>query len=317
MSSSDQSIILTLFPVKMPYLAVTILSCVSTFAVIVIAIILKAYKEPLGMMVLGITISDFIFTFTKIMGSIFVPQTDSICNLLELICLYGIVSSVMWGAFFGHALLIISKTFRVELLEKYKKYYIIFGSIATLGYQMLNLLINQTESWTDQTGEKKCIHRTFPGTFDYTFWIYLAFPLLLGFTLSVIWYAKAAKNFRVLIAGDNAKHLLTLIVYPAIMLICWFPLIAVNILSQFGVTVSLQVQALTLAFGQLQGLLNALIYGVSKNALVANTLCFCCFQKKNNRINNAVEMPTTNTNCNLSSPDIPDNSFPDGLNEKL
>ena len=315
--TQDQPVYLIVFPVKMPYLAVTILSCVSTFAVIVVAIMLKAYKKPLGTMILGITISDFVFTLTKTMGSIFIPQTGFLCNLLQTICLYGIVSSVMWGAFFGHALLITSKTFQVELLEKYKKYYIVFGSITTLGYEMLNLLTNNVEYLPDETGVVRCIHITYPGTFDYAFSLFLTFPVLSGIILSVIWYVKAAKNLRVLIKGDNVKHLLTLIVYPAIMLICWFPLIAVNALSQFGVAVSLQLQALVLAFAQMQGLINALVYGVSMNTLVANTLCFCCFQKKKNRIRDTIEIPTTNISRNQSSLSIANNLYPTSLDEKL
>lgn len=276
-----------LFPIGMPYLISPILSGIATFIVIVCCIIFKSYKEPLGLMIFGITISDFAFCYVKTVYSIWLPSTDFMCKLAQGIGQYGVVSSVLWGAFFGHALLLITRSFQIDVLKTVTKYYLFFAVTVPLGLATLSIMTDYVV-YENVNGVERCIHKVYKGSVDVTFAVFTTIPLLIGCILSIVWYAMAAKKLKQVIQGDNAKHLLTLIVYPAIMLGCWLPVLGNFTLSPFGLESSAETRALFQAIDQMQGLLDALIYGGSKHALITKffLMLFC----KKRRASNAVEM---------------------------
>lgn len=91
---------LLLFPIAFPYNLAPIASSIATGLVVIGCCMSKAYKDPLGAMVMMINATDFLYVISK---ATFSAKSDITCQIFNYFCLFGLISSVIWSALFGHA----------------------------------------------------------------------------------------------------------------------------------------------------------------------------------------------------------------------
>ena len=257
-----------------PLMIVPILSSLTTFLVIVFGIKSKSHKDTFGKMVIGISASGFLFSFPKWIGSVFPPTIQASCKILQVIAQFGLVSEVMWGAAFGHAFLTISQTYTLETISNKIKYYFFFSVLIPFGLAFGSIFTDLVEI-SETSGE--CVNRIKLGQFDYLFLIFMTLPITGSILLSCFFYFKAARNIRNFVIDSNPSYLFVLVIYPAISIICWLPITTVNVLNYFGVTVSPTVATSCQAIDQSQGLIDSIVYGLSKSALriAVQSMCIC------------------------------------------
>lgn len=260
------------YPVRFPWAITPIISCIATFLVIVGSILTNSYKTHLGKMILLLNLADFIFAATKTVGSLVVPQTDLLCSILNSSAHFGVVSSVVWGVCFGHALLMAAKSQTTSVSQYFQTYRVVA--------LLLPLVLAVTMCFSDYVitdGKNHCVHRLPMGKFDTSYFIYAQVPLLSCCALSLAFYVLAFCRFKGLeIQGTSY----ILILYPAIMLLCWLPIMSASVTVLLGVNVSSKLVAFFEAMGQLQGFLDAIAYGgVTRIA----RSCYSFFFKGNNR----------------------------------
>lgn len=106
-------------PYNAPFLIASGFSTIATTIMLAIALIKKFYKEPLGLMIVGVNLTDLIYCFTKVIATFNHPSKDIVCNIIEAITHFGFMSAAIWGALFGHALCLVVVNQSIEVLRKY------------------------------------------------------------------------------------------------------------------------------------------------------------------------------------------------------
>lgn len=234
----------------------------------------KSLREgALNIMILAINIADLIFSFTKTSTSIIKPMDEVHCKFLQSLSQGAIISSVLWGAFFGHALYAVSKFGNAEILSKYMKYYFIFGVFLPLGVA-LGLTFSEYVIYSPEN-DGVCIHRVRDDRMDYESIIFFIIPLTVGCVLSVVWYFMAARRIKSLFLEGDKGNLAMLIIYPGITLLCWVPMLIVNAHTLLGFVPSQSLVVTARALDQLQGFFDAIVYGGSI-AVIRNTCKRAC-----------------------------------------
>lgn len=280
MSDPMKSIFVTFLPVEGWYLLAPIISTISTAMVVISCIREKKHKETLGFMVLMINLADLHFCASKLLFSALDWTYGRwSCPIYDGINHFGLLASVIWGAFFGHALLQVARAQRIEVLEKSIKTYKLIGLFVPL--VIAGILPFTEYAIYYEADTKLCVHY-FTNTDQYPgsnlSYIFLAqVPIGVVCALSLIWYTKAYKQLRSLEVEGN---MITLIFYPAIIIVCWAPILVSGLFFMSLGTVGDHKRLLSAfeAVGQLQGFLDAVIYGGGPKLF--KKLCQC---RKRNR----------------------------------
>lgn len=274
-----------LFPLYWPYSIAPVLSTLSAGLATVYCIINKSYKEALGMMVFAINLSDFLFSLPKAVAIFVEPFGQVYCQLFHGISHFGVLSSVSWSTIFAYALMVMATKLTTESLNRRMKYFIIGANLTALTL-VLPTVFGGFIEYDIIEGDPVCVHYVPKGEVEMKGLTLFAIPLLLALTISGVFYAKAAKKLRQLLQSGSKKYLLTLIVYPAIFLLCWIPFLLLNLFIIFNEKPTLILYRSSQALDQMQGFFNGLVYGGSKNLLQKACLkfCKCCRGKGDNAV---------------------------------
>ena len=273
--ASDNYFDVEYFSNWLPSLISPALSVIATFLAVLTCVISKFYREPLGFMVFAINLSDFLFCFCKLSVLAIQPTSDTYCHILQAVSYTSLLSSSIWGALFGHALLISSKYQSTLII---KRVIHVYSFCAT----MIPLFMGTATAFTDYViysdKVQSCVHRIYIGEFDYTFLIFGTIPVGGTCLFSLVWYVLAAFHLKKLIAKEQLGKVLTLFIYPGIFLVCWMPIVVKNVLVPWGIKPSPTVTIILREVAQLHGLLDALVYGGGLRNL-GKSLKQCCLGK--------------------------------------
>ena len=249
------------FPPGIYFAIASALSSVTSSLVSILCLRTGLYKDALGFMIFAINFSDAIFFTVKLFASIFQPQSEGSCDLALSIGYYGLISSVFWSALFGHALYTVSRKQSPYTLPKYTLIYKIVALGLPLALTFLqvptNLIIYSPEAGA-------CVHRFYQNKADITYISFMYLPIGGSLLMSIVWYVMAAFKFKKMVNRANSTEMFTLLIYPAILLLCWGPifiknfLVVLDIKLSDGLSFAIQITSL------LQGFFDALVYGVSK-----------------------------------------------------
>lgn len=257
------------------------LSAVASVIVSIACLLTGLHKELLGLMIFAINFADAIFFTVKLFASALQPQGAFACDLALSIGYFGLISSVFWSALFGHALYIVSRSQNYQALPKYSKIYQVFA----FGLPLLLALFQLPTNFVIFSSESNaCVHRFYQNAVDYVYLAFIYIPIGGSMVLSIIWYLLAALKFKRMVNTDNSTEIFTLLIYPAILLICWGPIFIKNLLVIFNIQMSAELTFCIQIVSLLQGFFDALVYGVSKRRFKQFCKHVRCLAKKQRKI---------------------------------
>lgn len=250
------------FPLTFSGLSCAIISCLASFIVSVLCIYSKFYKKQVGLVVLWINFTDFIFCGFKILN-VFIPhRSNATCAFVQAVSGYGLVSSVISSVLFGYVLYIMLKIRSSEIPARIFNIYI---GIALLvpAVEVIGVLLADFVVYSEQLDT--CVHRVHKRSVDYSFIFLRDIPFGLFCFLSIVCYVRIVWTIKSVVRHARNSDLLAFMAYPGIVICCWLPNLVNNALTEFGVEINHTVITFFLMFGQLQGLWDAIAYGTSKN----------------------------------------------------
>lgn len=248
---------LVFIPLDVPYVLFPSISFMSTICALLVCIGTKLYRKPVGRMIIFFLLSSCLSDSVKFFGSIFFPQSAITCRISDMIFRFGMLSTAIGGSLFAHALHRVSKYKLISLNSIVKVYFAVTVLIASV----LTLASSQTDLVQFKDGE--CLQQIDQKAIDLNYLFITAIPLLGCCILTIFWYALSAQSIIRVINEERNKYLLTLICYPILSVLCWFPLSALyfwmSITNYKGAFLAAPLEA----FCQFQGCLNSLVYGVT------------------------------------------------------
>lgn len=302
------------FPNTPFFVICVMISTAVTGILLLISLVAKLYKGPLGTMSFYVLLSDFLFGFPKVIAYFQPPTSFNSCNILQGISHYGLIASFFWAAFFGHAVLSMMKYQDIENLSKYISYYFILGNIlpitTTIGSMYTDFIEYLPES-------NLCVHKVILDELDYQYIIYTSIPLLISCVLSIIWYILAAFRLKQLVEGQSNLDYIGLMLYPAVLLICWLPNLTINTIMQLGRTVDSSVVTGFQILGNSQGIFDSMVYGGSKKIIQkVREQIQKCRRRSNSKETCSNSDPNSSASA-LSSPNLIDSLIYEEEEEEL
>ena len=252
-----------------------ILSSLASAFVITASIAFKMHKSPMGIMILGINLANFVFSLTRSVGPLMKSNTS--CKISAFVAGFSLNVSFVWGAMFGHALMMTVKHRGTHILQKLIKWYVPISLLLPLILLITSII--QSRVRYDET-KGACMSESD----SHTYALRRVLPLSLGVILSYYWYLSAICKLRRIMAQRNTWELWTLMIFPLIVLACWGPYVTAQIIYKIefgsGADRSLVCRILR-SFAHLQGFFDALVYGRSVNMI--GMLCQKCKKKTHRR----------------------------------
>lgn len=233
------------------------ISAISTLIVIIASFVGRFWTRPLSTMIFVINTADFIFFASKVSVLFFDPDSDMDCIILQAIGTFCLIATASWAVLFGHAFYQILKNKNTNIVSSLLKYYIPVSFI-------LPVLTGLSTFLSRNTVLRKrgvCVYRVSSVGVDWFILFHLQLPLLLTILLCIVCYILSYSQLKRIVIEGNVREALTLIVYPAILIFCWGPHVALQIMAENGVKTSDAVQDAFRVFPYLMGFLDALVYG--------------------------------------------------------
>lgn len=258
--SGEQPIYVPFFPYTSLGLIGPITSTIACTFVLIICLLNRLHKETVvGWMAAWILGADILFSFPKIIDYFMPSSTTFWCRFTEAIVLFGVQSSFIWSAFFGHLLYVVSTNSRVDELSRFKKAYILFAvflpAISAISMTFTPYVMIDPDT-------KLCAHPVYQGHVDFLYLFLMSIPLMTCCLLSIIWYVLAGIQLRKHLDRGSTIELLVLVLYPGILLVCWVPNLVLNMYIFIGghevPNKTIMVGFVTL--GHMQGFLDAIVY---------------------------------------------------------
>lgn len=284
-AQAAERIIIPFFPTSITYMICPLFSFTAAGIVLVISLKQRIYKEPLGKMIIFLLLADFLFGSSKVIayfGYIFGQRkSPMICSILNILSHTNLMCSFFWATLFGHAFYVIIDSSRTEVVKKYMKTYffvaILLPILHSIGTEFTTYTVYDENTNT-------CIHTVVIGEVDWQYIFFTDTPLFICCCLSLYWYTKTVRRLKGLIANESGKELLTLGLYPAILIVCWGPMLVTSLMLSFGHRLPQWVTSTAQALGQLHGFFDAAVYGGSKKFArdLFKGLCRCWEKKKRN-----------------------------------
>ena len=250
---------------KISDLLTAVLSIIGCFSIILICILLRDYKRPLGKMVLSLSLMNLTFNFFGLIREVFMTS-EFLCHFASALSMFGIVSSLALTCCFSHALYQATITRHMEVqIAPVKRY--IYVSI-TLGILFAGVRIIGKTNYIDES--QKCAARP-----DLQNWLLILFRLLpqaIASSYCLICYLIIILSLRKL----GTRYYFELLLYPFVLIICYMPLAIMQVYSQLSeaeIPFVWNIIARTL-FG-CQGIFNALVYGLSRR-IITQLKQKCC-----------------------------------------
>ncbi len=219
----------------------------------------KMYSNPLGKMVIQLSICGLLLALSAIIQDLVCnsepPDQDSLSLGLYYVCHFllgfGASGTLVWACCFAHCLYYIGKEGSEEFLQSQHKIYTktsyLIGFISAIlnCLAMFYLISEENES----------------EVFLMFFWILVLVVPLISFIINLIYYIKGLK-----LAFLRRNHIpWILLIYPGALAVCNLPkslvmlYIYIKGLEYTSTVVEIIVESLWL----LQGMLNALVYGLT------------------------------------------------------
>lgn len=254
---------------------------------------LKSYKEPLGRLIFALNLMNLCYCSTKIFGTFFTPASEIGCRLLESFACFSSTASMILGACFGHSLYMLTVHLSVEGSSKYVTHYLTFGILGSfllgVGSYFTPLVILKHID-----GSPVCTHRIYYDAPDYTFIFFVDIPVVAALSFSIFCYSLSAKRLKSLVHTDYT-YIWVLLIFPAVLVLCWLPLLIAILLVSFGVQITTSLATFLKACDQLQGFIDAIVYwqgGKKSIATICRQICCCCFM--GNTSDHELEQSTLN-----------------------
>lgn len=280
----------------------TTVSLISAVLVLIMILVTKINREPVGSMVTSILLVDIVYCSAKAIDFLTPShkKTNFECQVVEIFAHFGVTASFFWSAFFGHALLLISKTHNIDSVSNVLKYYIGISTGTGVLFAAVTPLFDFVTLYDNGIDEAYCSHKIQAGRVDWSYIILADVPLVVCCLFSIYWYVRTWSLIKNWITGGNAKVMLILTLFPAILLICWIPALILNTITIFGGQPHQSIFVLVQAIGNLQGFFDALAYGGSRKA-IRDLLCCKCFGKRNSTNGSVSLEENLNTDFNIDS----------------
>ena len=275
MSSSDPDYHETGFTEANPLWRIpTLLSMTSTGIVVILCITSKYYKNALGFMVFWVNLTDFMFSLAKSSVLVYDPASDVHCRLLEFVANFGLRSSIIWGAAFGHSLLAFTRSRDEKVFIGMRSLYLVFAVIVPLGIASASAGVGFA---VYSPNEGTCVHRIPIDGPDYQYIFISCVPIFSAIAMNLYYYFRTIWEIKSLLKETPSKEYLTLLWYPAIVVICWAPILIVTLVIAGTNAQNTQIlEKIVMSLSELHGFLDAIVYGRSKNVFQEFLRCFCC-----------------------------------------
>lgn len=234
-------------------------SFLATSLVVIVGLIYKIHARPLGRMVLVMNVTHTMYYFVRLSSLITQPTNNFSCRLVVAIVLFLLVSSLLWGTFFGHAIYIITKRQSMQILATAFKWYLVIAAAFSGGIALVSILLDLV-IYSESEG---CVHRIYPDKVDVPFLIAPTLPITLCVILSVVWSLLTGFAAKSHYMNVKAKDLFVLRVYPAIVIFCWLPILLYGTAANLGLQTSDTVHVILINLFLLQGFFDALVYGLA------------------------------------------------------
>ena len=154
----------------------------------------------------------------------------------------------------------------IEALQKVMKYYISLAITIPLSISLVAMVLG----YTQHSYEKKaCVHRQILHQLDIEFLLYTNLPMIITCSISIIYYVRVFTKLRKVLRTQDPKELLVLLLYPGIFIVCWtHSLCSANTIQSFGVLFDRNLIAILRGLAQLQGFMDALVYGEGSKGMI-------------------------------------------------
>lgn len=293
--SPDRPSTIAFFPNDMVSYICILISGICCLIVLACSFCTGIYKTSLGRMVANIILFDVVAYLAMILGSCDFFKYDFLCKVSETLVTGSLFSSSLWAAFIGHALLCAMEQSNSDVLKTLLPKYTFYANIMPFVFMMPSLGINYVEYMEDQN---ICTHKMIPGKFDYTYFIFGYTPIIVPCGLSIFWYVKVLIKMRTYYNMEQRVKAYKMLLYPTMLIICWMPILTINMLTAFNIKVDQRIIDMFENFGHLQGFLDALVYGASKKMIdqVKGRIRSCKRRILDENIEDSVQTPI------LSSP---------------
>ena len=257
-----QTIFISYFPTALADTFASLLSLTATFAFLVILWFTKFYKQQLLTMVFFLLFADFTVSFAFFSVLIFSPSSTSECKMVFFISFFGRNSSLFWSVSFAHALKTAVESKDFSPAARLMRYYYIFAAYLPI---IISLVVVLSPLVVYNPDLQKCGRYETVGQFDYTYFLLSGMPLLLSCLLSIYFYLRTGCRLKTLFNGTAAKtrDALVLVLYPAIMIICWGPNLVWSLLSM-AKTLDPALLVFPKVCLAMHGFLNSLVYGLTQ-----------------------------------------------------
>lgn len=238
------------------------ISVVASLIMVTASLCTKQYKDHLAKMAILMLIGDIIFFIPKVVAGQSFEKSETFCRTAAFFIEFGGNSAFFWAPAFAHALYSVAKNERIDILQKNFVYYLLFAVAFPLPYALYAAIFCSID-YNRET--EQCFHISINGVFDYQYAFVAIVPFFIASVPTIFYYVKASRHLRKYIRGAAYyKDILTLFLYPAILLVCWTPILTVSILWSIGYKPATELFIIFEALANLQGLFDALAYGSSK-----------------------------------------------------
>ena len=237
-----------------------IISCVATALAVILGRCYKIHEKLIGRLIFTIFIADFVMDATRTSGLIIQPPDTSYCKFIVAVSHTALLLSVSWRVTFGYALYVFAKTRSIDALYRAIKTSTLLCAVFSLIIGIATVFTNYVE-YSDN--EKTCVHMLTKR--DPLVVLFMVLPTATCCIVSVSWYCLTAGVVRRKQIDMNANELTYLLLYPAIVIVCWSPILFLDFYRSLDHEPSDVVQTIFKNILQLQGLLDALVYAWSLN----------------------------------------------------
>ena len=253
-------------------LVMSILSLIGCVFNLTVTMALKIHHHVLGMMIVWLSLMDFIYNTVGILQTVSV-ENSLICQVQSFAVSIGYGGSLAWSCCFAHSLYINFKKDDIRAVATFYKRYVKICILIAIMLATVSLVIRPTEIDNDS---HTCWPKRKENSIDWAFVSLEFIPSTTAAIYCLICYFYVIKKVR----RFGGRMYLELLVYPLIMIVCYSPFNILRLYVQItGVGHGpFWWELSSIVFANSQGIFNALAYGLS-GTLKGGCQRFC--QRKN------------------------------------
>lgn len=259
------------FVMKILTIVACALSVVGAIFNVLTTIYLRASTEIMQKMVIYLSIADIINSATVLLQILIPTSGDLFCQSSTFVNHIGFGSSLVLTCCFAH-ILHVSMNSPLTNPEIFLKRY----QVGSLGFGLV-LAVIAVITRVNETYYGYCSFHMGIDGFDWATWLALIIPLTVSVAYCGGIYIAVIRQLREL----GKRLYIELLLYPIILVICYFPLIVMSLI-EFP---SIWFMLVAFTLSNCQGLFNALTYGLSSK-IINGYREKCCRRQKQRRDTN-------------------------------